>query len=148
MSDESNGKFTKRQKWLAGIAGPLLVVIIGWVGSYVGTTITAATRLAVVENRVSTLESQRKELIDAVWEIRDDVKDLKDKIDNLVIPAPDARITRMERKLDRIDAELHRAGPRNSASEQVRSNRDASLVCGENQLRIRAANGEYFCRRQ
>lgn len=157
--DEQNGNMFKgrtltyRQKMFLGFAAPIAVLVLGWIGTWVGSTVTqgasANTRLSVAETKITTLESQRAELLGLVREIKDDVKRIDEKIDNLPLLAskvPDLpqRIVRMERKIDDL------ARPDNiSTSDRTRSTaRDIPYVCDEPSVWVKAANGEWFCRRR
>ena len=161
VDEQNGGNYFKgrtlsfRQKMILGVVGPIVVLMLGWVGTWVGSTVTqganANTRLSVVETKVSTLESQRAELLSTVKEISSDVKTLNEKIDNLPLLAariPDLpqRIVHIERTLNQLLAEQH---PSNiSRSDRARDDATPPIVCDPPSMWVRAANGEWFCRRR
>jgi hypothetical protein len=138
-----------RQKWIAGVGAPIVVLLISWAGSWVSSMVTQGavqdTRLAVIENRVTVLESQRREFLETVREIREDVRQVKEKLDYITFeshsPEVLQRMARIERKLDQMTAKERHVGPVMPIPDSVRA-------CKEDEYQVRAANGEYFCRRR
>ncbi len=123
--------------WLVSI---IVAAILGWSGSWIGYSVhsgaTTDSRISVLEARAEAAETDRKETLDRVKRIEDMVTWLTTQIQYANPP---------------YIAPPRHPGPRTSdrlgAPAPARQSRNPGEVsCGEGEIKIQAANGEWFCR--
>lgn len=129
---------TYKQKWLAAVIAPLTILVLGWVGSWVGYTVNqgaaANTRISVAESRIGQLESATKEIAGLIREDHDLLLEIRGHI--VATQQVPAQLDRLARRLDRLTT------PR--TADVLRE----PLTCADTELLVRAANGETFCRKR